>query len=293
MITTREAYMRASSFLGERGVSEPAASAEMLLQHALGVTRTRLLALWSDPVEHAAFETLWTLLQRRAAGEPVQYITGEAFFYGRRFAVGRGVLIPRPETELLVERALTYGDALWGKAGTPRVVDAGTGSGAISVTLAAERPSWRVAASDVSAEALLRARENAFFHGVAERMDFLEGDWLKPALAAYGAGGIDAVISNPPYIRTPDMAGLQVEVRDFEPQLALDGGDDGLDPYRDILGQLAAAGARPRLIGLECGLGQARELSGLLRSAGQWDEFTIVEDYAGIERHVFGVRTEP
>jgi len=294
-MTVREAFMRASSFLGERGVSEAPASSELLLQHVLGVTRTRLLAVWSDPMDEDAFEKLWALLQRRVSGEPVQYIMGEAYFYGRRFAVDRSVLIPRPETELLAERVLQLGDELWGKDGAPRLVDVGTGSGAIAVTVAAERPSWRVAASDISPAALETARRNAAAHGAS--LDWLLGDLLEPAAQAYGGSdgaddgaGIDAVVSNPPYIRSSDMAGLQVEVREFEPHLALDGGEDGLDPYRRLLAQMVAFGVRPRLVGFECGLGQARELAKLMREQGMWTDVSIVEDYAGIERHVLAVR---
>jgi release factor glutamine methyltransferase len=283
--------MRASSFLGERGVSEAPASAELLLQHVLGITRTRLLAVWSDPMDEDAFEKLWALLQRRVSGEPVQYIMGEAYFYGRRFAVDRSVLIPRPETELLAERVLQLGDELWGANGTPRVVDVGTGSGAIAVTLACERPAWRIAASDISPEALETARRNSAAHGAG--LDWLLGDLLEPAAQAYGGGddgGIDAIVSNPPYIRSSDMAGLQVEVREFEPHLALDGGEDGLDPYRRLLAQMESFGVRPRLVGFECGLGQARDLARLMREQGWWTDVSIVEDYAGIERHVLAMR---
>ncbi|TLS50642.1 peptide chain release factor N(5)-glutamine methyltransferase [Paenibacillus antri] len=287
-MTVREAFMRASSFLGERGTSEAPASAELLLQYVLGVTRTKLLAIWSDAIDEDAFERLWALLQRRAAGEPVQYIMGEAYFYGRRFAVDKTVLIPRPETELLAERVLLLGTELWGAAGAPRVVDVGTGSGAIAVTLAAERPSWRVAASDISPEALETARRNAEANGAS--LEFLLGDLLEPAAKAYGGGGIDILVSNPPYIRSADMAELQVEVREFEPHLALDGGEDGLDPYRRLLAQMASFGVRPRIVGFECGLGQARDLAKLLQAAGRWTDVSIVEDYAGIERHVIGVR---
>ncbi len=300
-MTVREAFMRASSFLGERGVSEAPASSELLLQHVLGITRTRLLAVWSDPMDEDAFEKLWALLQRRVSGEPVQYIMGEAYFYGRRFEVDRSVLIPRPETELLVERMLLLGDGLWGAAGAPRVVDVGAGSGAIAVSVAAERPAWRVAATDISPEALETARRNAEAHGAS--IEFLLGDLLEPAAAAYGGaapgdrsgdvgegGGIDMLVSNPPYIRSADMPGLQVEVREFEPHLALDGGEDGLEPYRRLLAQMEAFGVWPRVVGFECGLGQARELAKLMRGTGRWPDVSIVEDYAGIERHVIAVR---
>jgi release factor glutamine methyltransferase len=276
--------------LGERGIEEHSASTEMLLCHVLGVTRTRLLMLWSDPIEEDAFDTLWALLQRRAAGEPVQYIIGETFFYERPFRVTKAVLIPRPETELLVERIAALGRELWGENGSPLVADVGTGSGAIAVSLAAELPSWRLAAVDISPEALEVARGNAASNGVAERVAFLEGDLLAPALHTYG-DTIDVIVSNPPYIRSADLDGLQVEVREFEPHLALDGGPDGLVPYRRMLEQMNEHRAWPRVVGFECGLGQAQELAGMLRETGRWSEVSIVEDFSGIERHVIAWRS--
>lgn len=290
MSSVREAYVWASSFLKERGVGEAERSAELLLEHVLGTNRTRLLAMWSDPVGDADLEKLRNLVLRRAEGEPVQYIVGEAYFCGRRFAVDPNVLIPRPETELLVERVLLLGDELWGRTGTPRVADLGTGSGAIAVSLAASRPSWRVAACDISPGALAVARRNAAAHGVGNRIAFLEGDWLLPAVEAFGPDAIDAVVANPPYIPTGECGRLQVEVSRYEPSLALDGGEDGMVPYRRMLEQMAVHGVQPRLFAFECGLGQARELARMVRDAGSWPEVSIVEDFAGIERHVIGVR---
>lgn len=272
-------------------MDEANASAELLLQHVLGVNRTHLLSMWSDAIGEEAFDALWTLLQRRAAGEPVQYIMGESYFYGRRFRVTKDVLIPRPETELLAERIILLGRELWSGAGSPRAVDVGTGSGAIAVTLAAECPTWRVAASDISPEALAIARENARANEVEGRLRLLEGDLLEPAAREFADdGGVDILVSNPPYIRSADMEGLQREVRDYEPHLALDGGGDGLDLYRRMLEQMAIGRVWPSLVGFECGMGQAQELACLLKETGRWGEVLIVEDYAGIERHVIGVR---
>lgn len=286
-MTVREAFVRASSFLGERGVSEAPASSELLLQHVLGISRAKLLTIWSDPIDGDRFDEFWTLLQRRASGEPVQYITGEAYFYGCRFAVTKAVLIPRPETELLVERIALLGDELWGKEGAPLAVDIGTGSGAIAVSLAKERRCWRIVASDISPEALEVARANSAANEA--EVAFLEGDLLEPAAKQYGRE-IDILVSNPPYIRAADLAGLQVEVRDFEPALALVGGKDGLAMYKRMMEQMAAFGVWPRLIGFEVGLGQAQEVAGLLRETEKWQEIAVVLDYAGIERHVIGIR---
>jgi release factor glutamine methyltransferase len=290
----REAYMRASSFLLERGVEEHTVSAERLLQAVLGVSRTRLLSLWSDPIEEDDYAKLWALVQRRAAGEPVQYIVGETSFCGLTFRVNRDVLIPRPETELLVERMITHADRLWGEGHPVKAVDVGTGSGAIAVTLASRRPAWQVMASDISTEALRVAADNAARNGVGHQVQWYEGDLLAPIWSERdraGAGRIDVLVSNPPYIASSDIDGLQREVRDFEPHLALDGGEDGLDLYRRLVAQMEAHGCWPRLVGLEVGFGQAQAVKALMEGTRQWDQVEIVQDFATIERHVIAWQT--
>ncbi len=286
--------MRASSFLLERGVEEHTVSAERLLQAVLGVSRTRLLSLWSDPIEEDDYAKLWALVQRRAAGEPVQYIVGETSFCGLTFRVNRDVLIPRPETELLVERMITHADRLWGEGHPVKAVDVGTGSGAIAVTLASRRPAWQVMASDISTEALRVAADNAARNGVGHQVQWYEGDLLAPIWSERdraGAGRIDVLVSNPPYIASSDIDGLQREVRDFEPHLALDGGEDGLDLYRRLVAQMEAHGCWPRLVGLEVGFGQAQAVKALMEGTRQWDQVEIVQDFATIERHVIAWQT--
>jgi release factor glutamine methyltransferase len=290
----REAYMRASSFLLDRGVEEHTVSAERLLQAVLGVSRTRLLSLWSDPIEEDDYALLWALVQRRAAGEPVQYIVGETSFCGLTFRVNRDVLIPRPETELLVERMITHADRLWGEGHPVKAVDVGTGSGAIAVTMAARRPAWQVMASDISAEALRVAADNAARNGVGHQVQWCQGDLLEPIwseLDRAGAGRIDVLVSNPPYIASSDIDGLQREVRDFEPHLALDGGEDGLDLYRRMIAQMEAHGCWPRLVGFEVGFGQAQAVKALMEDTRKWDQVEIVQDFATIERHVIAWQT--
>jgi release factor glutamine methyltransferase len=296
----REACMQASSFLQGLGVMEPRSNVERLLMHQLGLERSKLLLAWGEPfpAEHA--EEWVKLIRRKAAGEPVQYIIGEEWFYGRPFMVTPATLIPRPETELLVEAVLEAADRLWPPDGeaVPTVVDVGTGTGAIGVTLASQRPRWRVCASDLSPDALAVARTNAARHEAAGRMAFVQGDLLAP-FAKHGAAGapdaddirIDVLVSNPPYIPADDLAGLQPEVRDFEPRLALDGGADGLDPYRRMVEQLPDLAQLPRIVAFELGMGQAHDVAALLRNVGEWDDIRIITDYGGIERHVIAVRT--
>lgn len=162
-------------------------------------------------------------------------------------------------------------------------VDIGAGSGAISVTLAAEAPAWRVCAGDISPAALAVAERNALRNGTA--VDFRLGDLLEP----FAGMETDILVSNPPYIPGEDIAGLQREVRDHEPRTALDGGADGLDPYRRMMEQLTLLPAPPRLIGFELGFGQAEQVAALLAAAGHWTEIITINDLAGIPRHVLGI----
>ena len=292
----REAFSEASSFLGLHGCNEPQRSAQLLLEHALGLSGTAYYMALADPFP-AGVRTAWEeSVTRRGTGEPVQYIIGEQEFYGRSFEVTPAVLIPRPETELLVEAVLNYGAELWpdGRVGgqtadgSPSArplaaVDIGAGSGAISVTLAAEAPAWQVSAGDISPAALTVAARNALRHGTA--VDFRLGDLLEP----FAGMETDILVSNPPYIPGGDIAGLQREVREHEPRTALDGGTDGLDPYRRMMEQLSLLPAPPRLIGFELGLGQAEQVAGLLSAAGHWNEIVTINDLAGIPRHVIGI----
>jgi release factor glutamine methyltransferase len=286
MMTLWEAWKRASSFLTEQGVEDGGLHAELLLRHVLGWDRSTYLLRRQELCAPDLWEKLLPLLERRAAFEPTQYITREQEFYGLPFEVDRTVLIPRPETELLVERLLKDGEELW-PGGSPLVIDIGTGSGAIPVTTAVMRPNWRVGATDISQAALATAQRNAARNGVTERIGWLSGDLLEPVLRE----GLcpDAIISNPPYIPSGDIPGLQAEVREYEPAGALDGGEDGLDLYRRLTVQLQQLPVRPRWVGLEVGLGQADAVAQLLERAGRWSRIDIVKDLAGIDRHVIGI----
>lgn len=300
--TIREACVQASSFLEESGVEEARSNAELLLMHVLKVDRMALLRDWNEPFAPELAATWEEVVRRKAAGEPAQYIMGEQWFYGRPFTVTPAVLIPRPETELLVEAVLEAADVLWPPelAAVPTVIDVGTGSGAIGVTLASQRPHWRVCASDLSEDALAVARMNAVRHEAADRMAFMHGDLLAPFAPQSGGAAmntstaeyrVDVLVSNPPYIPADDLAGLQREVRDYEPRLALDGGADGLGPYRRMVEQLPSLLQIPRIVAFELGMGQAQDVAALLREFGAWDEIRIITDYGGIERHVIAVQT--
>jgi len=294
---------------------EARADAEVLLMHVLGWDKTRLLLEGDVPFPANLLDRWRDMLARRAAGEPVQHITGEQEFYGMRFEVGPAVLIPRPETELLVEAVAKRARALFGPDGgghdgrspVPLLADIGTGSGAIAIALARLLPGWRVAACDLSPDALEVARRNARRAAMAEggqaaagqdaktavdftgRIRFFQGDLLEPLIAA--GERVDVLVSNPPYIPSGDLAFLQPEVRDHEPRLALDGGADGLEAYRRIVRQIGRLSEPPRLVAFEVGQGQAGAVAAMLADAGWWPELEIVRDYAGIERHVLAWRT--
>ncbi|WP_210023265.1 MULTISPECIES: peptide chain release factor N(5)-glutamine methyltransferase [unclassified Paenibacillus] len=287
-MTIREAYAEASSFLRRSGVGEPEANAGRLLEYLLGESRSGLLLRWPEPFPQERDADWQRLIERKASGEPVQYIVGEQEFYGLPYAVTPEVLIPRPETELLVEQVILLGRQLWDEGEEPAVADVGTGSGAIAVSLAVQCPRWRVMASDISPGALEVAQANAARHGVAERVAFMEGDLLGPWIER--GERLDLVVSNPPYIPEADEAGLQPEVRLFEPRTALYGGEDGMEPYRRLTAQLAELPAVPAMVGFEVGMGQAGEVRHLLERAADWDEIRIVPDLAGIERHVIAFR---
>ena len=175
------------------------------------------------------FLVLRALIVRRRAGEPIQHITGETEFYGLSFRVNRDVLIPRPETEHLVEKAIALAANF--KSKSPRIVDVGAGSGAIAVTLALKLPAAEIYATEISAPALAVARQNAALNGVADRIRFLEGDLLNPVAGQQ----FEIVVSNPPYVPEGDRETLSVEVRDYEPAQALFAGSDGLEDYRRLI----------------------------------------------------------
>jgi release factor glutamine methyltransferase len=249
--------------------------AETLLLHLIGKNRAWLLAHLDDELGGCKSIGHSQQIERRLAGEPIQYITGECEFYGLPFSVNRDVLIPRPETEHVVEKVLDLASLCVG----PRVVDVGTGSGAIAIVLAHESPGAKVTAMDVSDAALRVARQNAERTGVVERIRFLEGDLLEPVAEEK----FEIVVSNPPYVATDDRASLAVEVRDHEPDVALFAGLNGLDIYR----RLAPAAYSVLVPGgyavFEIGYGQAEAVAELFSAAGFVD-IEFAKDLQGIDR---------
>lgn len=249
--------------------------AEFLMMHVLGKDRAWILSHWHDEIDTHCSIPYRTVIERRRAGEPIQYITGEAEFYGLPFRVTPDVLIPRPETEHSVEKVLELAASF----ARPRIVDVGTGSGAIAVALANKLPSAAITSTDLSSAALEVARENAGRNGVADRIRFVEGDLLGPVATQQ----FDIVVSNPPYVAEADCASLAVEVRDFEPAQALFAGTDGLAIYRRLIPQAFAALAAGGFIVLEIGCGQESAIRELLEQAG-FDAIGFTADLQGISR---------
>ena len=254
--------------------------AEELLLFALRrsvpeATRAWLIAHQDVPAPAEAAARLHILAARRAAGEPIQYVTGETDFYGLPFRVTRAVLIPRPETELLVEKTI----ALARKISRPRIVDVGTGSGAIAIALAYNLPDAQITATDLSPDALAEARLNSKCNGVANRIRFTEGDLLGPLIGEE----LDLVVSNPPYVAERDRASLAIEVRDYEPAQALFAGEDGLAVYRRLIPAARAALVPGGYLLLEIGYGQSEAVGKLLSQSG-FSVIDLTADLQGIPR---------
>lgn len=277
-----ELSRRAAAALSAAGVDPAPLEAQLLLAHAL--RRDRLwLTVNRDaavgPRDRARFERL---LRRRCTRRPLQQVLGGTEFYGRRILVDRHVLAPRPETELLVEQVVRR----W-RPGYRTVLDIGTGSGCIAVALALELPRARITATDISARALAVARKNVDQHRLRRAITLVRTDLFPPGRVRF-----DVVVSNPPYIPTRQIPGLQPEVAQFEPVTALDGGSDGLLFYRRIAERIATRLRPGGLLALEVGAGQAAAVRRMVRRALPAAMVSTVEDYCGIPRIVVALAVQ-
>ncbi|MDY6916332.1 MAG: peptide chain release factor N(5)-glutamine methyltransferase [Chloroflexota bacterium] len=229
-MTVGEALHRASQTLAEHSFEDADLEAEVLLMHTLGVERARLYVLLTEELSVLDAEAFTGFINRRLCHEPIAYIVGHREFFGFDLYVAPGVLIPRPETELLVEETIRFASERFPN-GDPVVADIGTGSGAVAIAVALHLPQATVYATDVSSQALEIARMNCERHSVQSRVNILQGDLLEPL-----PGPVDIVVANLPYVGDAEFEGLSPEVRLFEPSLALAGGGDGLDRVRQLLG---------------------------------------------------------
>lgn len=276
-----EALNWASSFLKEHQREEFAG--ELLLRHYSGLSRTSMLMNWRDELDGGVWTEFQAAVKRHGEGEPIQYIIGFEEFYGRRFEVNEHVLIPRPETEELVQGTLKRLNSLFPENGKIDLVDVGTGSGAISVTLKLEKPEMTVSAIDLSEDALEVARRNADKLGAD--MEFLHGDLLQPLILQ--GRKVDAVISNPPYIPIADQQWMSDIVTEHEPHLALFAGEDGLELYRRFMEELPLVLKAKALVGFEIGAGQGEAVRALLEKTFPQATVEVVLDLNGKDRMVF------
>ena len=289
-MTVLEGIQKSAEFLANRGVETPRLQAELLLAHQLNLPRMKLYLNFERQLSPAEMDGLRESVRRRGSREPLQHIVGSTSFCGLDLRVTRDVLIPRPETELLAEAGWTFLNGLAASGSEPpRALDLGTGSGCIALALAVRCPAARIIASDRSSAALALSGENASRHGLANRIEFLQGDAFEP-LAPAGqtrapgrAWIFDLIISNPPYIPTAEIATLEPEVRDHDPRPALDGGADGLDFFRRISREAPPFLKSSGRLMLEFGDGQDGALRTLF-SNQKWIVEEVRADYTGRPR---------
>ncbi len=299
-VDVRRALKDGMAQLRAANVASHTLTAEVLLMHALGRDRAWLYSHPDDPLDPAATNSYFEFIRRRCEGEPTQYVTGKQEFWGLEFEVNPAVLIPRPETEHVMEVVLARlgerGLKIHMDTGAPRetmyVADVGTGSGCVAAALAFELPHAKVFATDISADALAVARRNATRIGVSDRIEFLEGDLLLPFFertsgsdnAAALPKRFDVIASNPPYIGRHEESSLEREVRDHEPHTALFGGVTGLELYGRLIDQAAELLRDGGLLVLELGHDSAEHVREIFDMQNGWTRVAITLDLAGIPR---------
>ncbi|MDP3896474.1 MAG: peptide chain release factor N(5)-glutamine methyltransferase [Mesorhizobium sp.] len=283
--TTLGALLRDTArYLEAEGIEDPGYDSRQLVETLTSTTRRDSIADPGRPIEPAMAERIWRAMRRRAAGEPPHRILGAREFYGLRLALSEATLEPRPDTEALVDLVLPLARGIATETGACRLLDLGTGTGAIALALLSEVATLRATVTDIAPDALATASANAHALGLADRLTAIRSDWFD------GVEGVfDLIVSNPPYIPTAEIGGLDREVRLFDPHRALDGGADGLDAYRTI-----AAGAGNHLaegghVALEIGAGQRAAVAGIFSAKG----FALCEvgrDLAGLDRALLMAR---
>ncbi len=282
-LAVTDLILEGSHRLAQAHVENPRLDAELLIAEAAGVTRASLFAgsIVLDEETQRRFEAL---IERRAAREPLAYITGRKEFYSIEFEVAPAVLVPRPETETIVDLALKFA----AERPNCRLLDIGTGCGAIALAVASNAPGVRVVATDISTDALAIAQRNALRLGLESRARFVHADCWDTLDGGEPLGRFDIVVSNPPYVCDSEIVRLEPEIRDFEPRVALDGGPDGLDFYRRIAAGLGAHLVDGGAVILEAGKGQADSVAAMLQATGCVD-VSVSNDLSGIPRAVHAI----
>ncbi len=277
-MTVRESWLQTRDRLEAADVVDAGLEAEVLLRYVLGIDRAEYFASLERPVALPEQDLADTLAERRIAGEPLAYILGRREFYGHEFGVGPGVLVPRQETELLVDAVLEFVST--SNLRRLLIADVGTGSGAIAIAVAKALPDATVFATDISHVALKIAEANALSLDVQDAVHLLQGDLLEPL-----PGPVDIIVSNPPYLTAGELAGLTSEVR-REPETALDGGSDGLAAISELMRQVAGLVQQPRLLAIEIASSQLESVVLLAQGLFPDSEVTHLMDLAGLPRVV-------
>lgn len=274
-----QALNKAEQALREQGIDNPRLDAEVIMAFCLGVERSVLFHEAGSELPERQVRRFDALIARRLDREPVAYITGRKEFWSLDFTVDRHVLIPRPETELLVEKVLECSGGM--KDGPLTLLEVGTGSGAVAVAIAIERPRASLVAVDISPAALRIARLNARRHGVTDRVHFVCGNLCEPL-----TGKFDIVLSNPPYIAEEEFSHLADDVRIFEPEAALVSGKEGTEMHRSIIDSSAGCLTGGGRLFMEMGAGQHKRIGSMLKQDGRYDGIVFYRDLAGIVRVV-------
>lgn len=264
-----------------KGIDSPRLSAEWLLCYVLGLKRIELYTQFNKVVGQEQLSQLHELVKRASAHEPIAYLTGKKEFYSLEFEITKDCLIPRPETELLVERAIEF---LRTRNGEQFICDICTGSGCIAVAIARNFANCRIVATDISDAALAVAEKNVAKHGLMNRIKLLQGDLFEPVIAGLGPAKFDLIECNPPYVSEPEYQKLAPNVKNFEPKSALAAGNDGLDIIKKII---ADAGQHLKPTGtlmLEIGNEQGNVVRNLLETAGYFGDVKIEKDYSNLDR---------
>jgi release factor glutamine methyltransferase len=280
-VILREALQSATQTLRTAGIADASVEAELLLGHVLGVSKTQLYTEPERSLTSVETEHLWQLVRRRLAHEPAAYILGHCEFYGIDFYIDYHTFIPRPETELLVEKAVKLAQRISQGGRQITIADVGTGCGAIAVSLALALPQAKIYATDISASALEVAGMNCWRHGVSGQVELLQGNLLEPLPQP-----VDMIVANLPYIKSCEFKDLSPEIRDYEPTMALAGGRDGLDKIQQMLEQMPEKLNYGACFLLEIGQGQGGMVTSLIRSYFPQASIELISDLGGIERVV-------
>lgn len=281
MITVLESINLSTQYLNEKGIESARTNAELLLANIIGCKRLELYLSFDRPLSETELQKYREQIKRRGSFEPLQYITGKVEFYGLELKVNPSVLIPRPETELLVENILNQ----FSKEKKPIILDIGCGSGNIAIALAANLPAAKIVSTDVSAEALKVAEENSERHKVSDRIKFVKHNILVNDLNNFPK--FDCVVSNPPYVSKESFSSLQREIKDFEPRIAVTDNSDGYTFFRTIIEKARAKLKEDGKLFFEIAQGQSEEVQEIMMK-NNYINIGVIKDYQNIDRVIFG-----